>query len=339
MIGFDWPWLVLCAPLPWLLRRLLPAARNAPRNAVRVPFFDEIRSLSTPATALTGRRSLESWLMWIAWLALVLAAAKPEYVADAIETPVSGRDLVLAIDISGSMERPDFTVNRQKVSRLSVVKYVASEFVKRREGDRLGLVLFGARAYLQTPLTFDRDTIVAMLGEAEIGLAGKQTAIGDAIGLSVKRMRQAEQTERVLILLTDGANTTGAMAPRRAAQLAARDGLRIYTIGIGADQVRNTIFGTLELQASADLDERTLTDIAETTGGKYFRASATESLQRIYRELDRLEPLEFDDQVFRPTRSLYYWPLALALCLSVWLALRRIRWRQRFADDSNGAVT
>jgi Ca-activated chloride channel family protein len=152
-------------------------------------------------------------------------------------------------------------------------------------------------------------------------------------------MRQAEQTERVLILLTDGANTTGAMAPRRAAQLAARDGLRIYTIGIGADQVRNTIFGTLELQASADLDERTLTDIAETTGGKYFRASDTESLQRIYRELDRLEPLEFDDQVFRPTRSLYYWPLALALCLSVWLALRRIRWRQRFADDSNGAVT
>jgi len=277
--------------------------------------------------------------MWIAWLALVLAAAKPEYVADAIETPVSGRDLVLAIDISGSMERPDFTVNRQKVSRLSVVKYVASEFVKRRAGNRLGLVLFGARAYLQTPLTFDRDTIVAMLGEAEIGLAGKQTAIGDAIGLSVKRMRQAEQTERVLILLTDGANTTGAMAPRRAAQLAARDGLRIYTIGIGADQVRNTIFGTLELQASADLDERTLTDIAETTGGKYFRASDTESLQRIYRELDRLEPLEFDDQVFRPTRSLYYWPLALALCLSVWLALRRIRWRQRFADDSNGAVT
>jgi len=339
MIGFDWPWMVLCAPLPWLLRRLLPAARNAPRNAVRVPFFDEIRSLATPAAVLTGRRSLESWLMWIAWLALVLAAAKPEYVADAIETPVSGRDLVLAIDISGSMERPDFTVNRQKVSRLSVVKYVASEFVKRREGDRLGLVLFGARAYLQTPLTFDRDTIVAMLGEAEIGLAGKQTAIGDAIGLSVKRMRQAEQTERVLILLTDGANTTGAMAPRRAAQLAARDGLRIYTIGIGADQVRNTIFGTLELQASADLDERTLTDIAETTGGKYFRASDTESLQRIYRELDRLEPLEFDDQVFRPTRSLYYWPLALALCLSVWLALRRIRWRQRFADDSNGAVT
>jgi Ca-activated chloride channel family protein len=339
VIGFDWPWLVLCAPLPWLLRRLLPAARSTPENAVRVPFFDEIRSLATPATALTGRRSLESWLMWIAWLALVLAAAKPEYVADAIETPVSGRDLVLAIDISGSMERPDFTVNRQKVSRLSVVKYVASEFVKRREGDRLGLVLFGARAYLQTPLTFDRDTIVAMLGEAEIGLAGKQTAIGDAIGLSVKRMRQAEQTERVLILLTDGANTTGAMAPRRAAQLAAHDGLRIYTIGIGADQVHNTIFGTLELQASADLDERTLTDIAETTGGKYFRASDTESLQRIYRELDRLEPLEFDDQVFRPTRSLYYWPLALALCLSVWLALRRIRWRQRFADDPNGAVT
>ena len=339
MIGFDWPWLALLAPVPWLIRRVIPPVRQAPGSAVRVPFFTEVRSLTGPVASLTGGRSVESWLMWMAWLALLAAAAKPEYVAVAVETPVSGRDLVLAIDISGSMKRPDFTVGGRKASRLSVVKYVASEFVKRREGDRLGLVLFGSRAYLQTPLTFDRDTIIAMLGEAEIGLAGKRTAIGDAIGLSLKRMREAEQSERVLILLTDGANTTGAMAPMRAARLAARDGLRIYTIGIGADQVRNTVFGTLELRASADLDERTLTNIAEITDGKYFRAADTESLRRIYRELDRLEPIAYDDQLFRPTRSLFYWPLALALCSTVWLASRRVQWRQPPLHDRGGAAT
>ena len=328
MITLDWPWLLLLAPVPWLVRRLLPPASHTPAGAVRVPFFDEVRSLQRPVAQLTGVRSVENWLMWLAWLALVLAAAKPHYVADSVQTTVSGRDVVLAIDISGSMERPDFTVDGQKASRLGVVKYVASEFVERREGDRLGLVLFGARAYLQTPLTFDRETVVAMLNEAEIGLAGKQTAIGDAIGLSLKRMRAAEQQDRVLILLTDGANTTGAMAPARAAQLAAHDGLRIYTIGIGADQVLNTVFGTVELRASADLDEPTLTEIAEITGGRYFRAANTEQLRDIYHELDRLEPIEFDDQRFRPTRSLYYWPLALALALTMWMAIRRVQWRR-----------
>ena len=326
MIGFAWPWVLLVLPLPWLFRRLLPPAPFTQGAALRVPFMDDIRSLSWRGDR-GGVKSINKYAVWFAWLALVTAAARPEFVGEAVPLPVGGRDLVLAVDISGSMEQADFSIRGQRVTRLGVVKAVASDFIERRQGDRLGLVLFGARAYLQTPLTFDRKTVAAMLQEAEIGLAGKQTAIGDAIGLALKRMRKSEKKERVLILLTDGANTGGTMSPLRAAQLAANDGLRIYTIGIGSEKVSvDPVFGTRVINPASDLDENTLFAIADVTRGAYFRAGDTESLQRIYDRLDELEPMIDETNVFRPTRTLYVWPLGLALLISVGLALRRLPW-------------
>ena len=326
MISFAWPWLFLMLPAPWLARRLIPPASEAQGAALKVPFFADVRSLGWKGDRGSGR-SIDRLIVWVAWLALVSAAARPELVGEAVPLPVGGRDLVLAIDISGSMEQLDFAADGRRTNRLGVVKSVAGDFIERRTGDRIGLVLFGSRAYLQTPLTFDRSTVGTMLEEAAVGLAGKQTAIGDAIGLALKRLRQSENKNRVLVLLTDGANTGGTMAPIRAAELAASVGLRIYTIGIGAERiVTDGQSGTRVIQPASDLDENTLFTIADVTGGAYFRAGDTQALERIYARLDELEPTEDEQNVFRPTRSLYPWPLALALLISVGVCLRRLPW-------------
>jgi Ca-activated chloride channel family protein len=240
--------------------------------------------------------------------------------------PASGRDLLLAVDISGSMETPDMNWNGEAVNRLTTVKLVVGDFVKRRESDRLGLVLFGTNAYLQAPLTFDRNTVNRLLQEAQLGFAGEKTAIGDAIGLATKRLRQRPEGSRVLILLTDGANTAGKVAPLKAAQLATQSGIKIYTIGIGADQMTKpglfgTNFGARTINPSRDLDEATLQTIANESGGQYFRARSPEDLELIYQQLDSLEPIEQKAETFRPTKSLFYWPLGLALTLSMMLLL------------------
>jgi len=240
---------------------------------------------------------------------------------------VSGRDLLLAVDSSGSMAAEDCILDGRPANRLQVVKAAASTFIEQRKGDRLGLILFGSQAYQQTPLTFDRDTVATLLNEAVVRLAGKETAIGDAIGLALKRLRAADTKDRVLILLTDGANTTGEVAPRQAAELAAKEGLRIYTIGLGAKPMRQeTFFGPRIINPSADLDEGTLKDIAEITGGRYFRATDTASLESIYQELDRLEPAARDTEYFRSHQSLFIWPLGLALAISIVLAASRLSW-------------
>ena len=326
MISFAWPWLFLCLPAPWLARRLLPPASDTQGAALRVPFFNDVRALGWKGDR-GGGRTLDRLIVWIAWIALVSAAARPELVGEAVPLPVGGRDLVLAIDISGSMEQFDFSGDGQRKTRLDVVKNVAGDFIERRTGDRLGLVLFGSRAYLQTPLTFDRGTVTTMLEEAVIGLAGKQTAIGDAIGLALKRLRESENSNRVLVLLTDGANTGGTMSPLRAAELAANDGMRIYTIGIGAERVRvDGQSGTRVITPAGDLDENTLFSIADLTNGAYFRAGDTASLEKIYERLDELEPTEDEENVFRPIRALFTWPLGLALLISVGICLRRLPW-------------
>jgi Ca-activated chloride channel family protein len=232
---------------------------------------------------------------------------------------------MLAVDLSGSMDQKDFELGNVTVDRLTATKAVAADFIRRREGDRIGLILFGERAYLQVPLTLDRETVRVLLMEAFIGLAGEKTAIGDAITLAVKRIhdQEADGGEQVLVLLTDGANTAGEIDPVKAAELAAQVGLRIYTIGIGADQmeVSSIIGGRRRINPSADLDEKTLTAIADLTGGRYFRATDTAELQEIYRLVDELEPVEEPEAGFRPVKSLYYWPLSGALALSVFLGL------------------
>jgi Ca-activated chloride channel family protein len=230
---------------------------------------------------------------------------------------------MLAVDTSGSMERPDFLLKGNAIDRLTAVKAIAGEFIQGRQGDRVGLILFGQRAYLQTPLTFDRTTVRTMLHEAEIGIAGKETAIGDAIGLAIKRLQQRPQNSRVLILLTDGANTAGEVEPAQAAQLAKEAGLRIHTIGIGADRMEvPSFFGTQTVNPSADLDENMLRLIADTTGGSYFRARDTQSLEGVYEKIDALEPVQSDSRVFRPIDELFFWPLAMSYALLILLGAR-----------------
>jgi Ca-activated chloride channel family protein len=319
MWAFAWWWVPALLPLPWLLRRLLPAEAIDGSAALKVPAASPFAEIAG-AGASAGRASSRLIVLWIVWTLTVLAAARPQFVGDPVALPISGRDLLIAVDLSGSMEEQDFQIAGQWVDRLTATKAVAREFIGNRVGDRLGLILFGREAYLQTPLTFDRATVQTLLDESAIGLAGKETAIGDAIGLAIRTLDDAgvEAGRRVLILLTDGANTAGAVDPLKAAELAAQRAMIIYTVGIGADALTvRSLFGLRQINPSADLDEQTLTAIATLTGGRYFRARDTEELAEIYTVLDELEPAESDEAGFRPVTELFYWPLGLALLIAV----------------------
>jgi Ca-activated chloride channel family protein len=323
MWSLAWPWMLLALPLPLLVRALMPAVIGTQDAGLRVPSFKGFDVLADRSEV----EQLLNWRFWVAvvaWLLLVLAAARPERIGDELDVPVSGRNLMLAVDLSGSMDAKDFELGNRRVDRLTATKAVAGDFIGRREGDRIGLILFGERAYLQVPLTLDRETVNTLLMEAFIGLAGEKTAIGDAITLAVKRIHDqgAEAGDQVLILLTDGANTAGEIDPIKAAELAQQIGLRIYTIGIGAEQmvVSSITGGMRRVNPSADLDEETLTQIAELTGGRYFRAKDTAGLQDIYRLLDEMEPVAEPEAGFRPVKSLYYWPLGGAFVLALFLA-------------------
>jgi Ca-activated chloride channel family protein len=324
MIHFAWPWLLAALPLPLLIRWLIPANIPVEQAALKVPFLDDFSGAET--RALSQNRQWPLLLAVIAWLLLVIACTRPQWLGEPIEQAVSGRDLMLAVDLSGSMEEQDFVINKRAVDRLTAAKQVAGDFISRRVGDRVGLILFGTQAYLQTPLTFDRKTVMTLLNESVIGLAGDNTAIGDAIGLAVKRLKNEQVNSRVLVLMTDGANTAGEVSPLKAAELAAASHLKIYTIGIGADEmIVRSFFGNRKVNPSVDLDEKTLIKIAESTGGQYYRARNTDELNNIYMRLDELEPVEKDKQYFRPRSELYYWPLSLALLLAAAIALSKVR--------------
>ncbi len=327
MYSLAWPWMLLALPLPFVVRAVLSPVTGKQDAGLKVPSFKGFAVLS-------DRSEVEQFLNWrfwivvVSWILLLLAAAKPERIGDELDVPVSGRNLMLAVDLSGSMDAKDFELGNRRVDRLTATKAVAGDFINRREGDRIGLILFGERAYLQVPLTLDRKTVNVLLLEAFIGLAGEKTAIGDAITLAVKRIydQGGEGGEQVLILLTDGANTAGEIDPIKAAELAQQIGLRIYTIGIGAEQmvVSSITGGMRRVNPSADLDEATLTEIADLTGGRYFRAKDTAGLQDIYRLLDEFEPVAEPEAGFRPVTSLYYWPLAGAFVLASFLALMNL---------------
>lgn len=308
MFVFEWSWLFLLIPLPILLRILVKPVRQVREQALQVPFLRDFND--APATS---RANNFSWLIMllsiIAWLALVTAVARPVMVGESISLPVKGRNIMLAIDLSGSMREQDYRVGNQWVDRLTATKFVAGEFIERRKGDRIGLILFGDQAYLQAPLTFDRETIKKLLDESALGLAGQKTAIGDAIGLGIKRLRDQDDNEHVLILLTDGENTAGNVGVYEAAEVAAQQNIKIYTVGIGADGSQSGFF------QRSSLDEGTLKKIAAMTKGKYFRARDTIEFQRIYEELDRLEPIVREQEQWRPRIDLFYLPLALSLLL------------------------
>ncbi len=318
-LEFVLPWVFLVLPLPLLVRFLLPAAPTTSSSALRVPFYKQL------GIKLGTRKSSPSILPIILatliWILLIFSAARPQLIGDTIHQSISGRSLMMAVDISGSMQIDDMVISGRAVTRLTAVKAVAGDFITKRKGDRIGLILFGTQAYLQAPLTFDRKTVNILLNEAELGLAGRDTAIGDAIGLAVKRLRKEAETNRVLVLLTDGANTAGNVDPLKAADLASQEKVKIYTVGVGADS-RNSRgpFGQ-QRTGRSDLDEATLKAIADKTNGRYFRARSVKGLLKIYQLLDKIEPVSEDDLSYRPVEEMYYYPLATGLLLSVLLTL------------------
>ena len=323
-LEFLWLWVLWFWPLPFFLR-LLPAGERSVQ-ALRVPFFHRITVL--PKSEFSEGKNIKSLVLaGLVWSMIIFAAIRPQWVGDPVELPVSGRSVMLAVDISGSMKETDLELQGEAVTRLAVVKSVLRPFIDRRKGDRLGLILFGDQAYLQTPLTFDRQTLGQMLEESELGLAGQRTAIGNAIGLAVKRMKDLPDKEKVLVLLTDGKNTAGEVTPEDAGRLAKETGLRIHTIGIGADEAWiRSFFGKQKINPSAELDEAMLKSLANQTGGTYFRARSTEELEKIYAMIDKIEPLEIEKEVFRPRQALFMWPLGFAvLIVGIWSSVLLFR--------------
>lgn len=328
MIEWIWPWVALLLPLPWLVRKLSPSATSS-EPALRAPFYDEWQQLNESHGGTALRQGLlPSASLWLLWALLLIAAARPIWIGEAIELPNNGRDLMLAVDISGSMRIEDMQLGQQLFTRVDAVKQVGAEFIERRLGDRLGLILFGSNAYVQSPLSFDTTTVKRFLQEAQIGFAGQETAIGDAIGLAVKRLKERPAESRVLILLTDGQDTASTVQPIDAARMAQKLKIKIYTIGIGADEMTlpglfGSSFGSRQVNPSADLDEKGLQEIANLTGGQYFRARNPQELANIYGLLDTLEPVEQASEMYRPRQALSYWPLLGALLLSFLLAARQ----------------
>ena len=324
MIEWLWPLAFLIVPAPVLVRWLIKASKKK-QPALTVPSLEGFSGLSTNESFSATLSTVKLIILWLAWILLIAAVARPQWVGEMVSLPTTGRDLMLAIDISGSMATEDMQVNNDYVDRLSVVKAVISQFLDARKGDRVGLVLFGTNAYVQAPLTFDLKSVKKLMIEAPVGIAGGKTAIGDAIGLTVKRLRERQNEEKVVILLTDGANNVGEIPPIKAAELASVDGIKIYTIGVGAEEIRvPSLFGSLAgrtTNPSADLDEETLSKIAEATQGRYFRAKDTNTLAQIYELIDKLEPIEQEPETYRPFQVLYYWPLGISLCLFLSLLL------------------
>ena len=324
MIEFSYPWMLLVLLLPlWMLRRSGAGAalRFAPLARVQ-------RQLQQQQQ--TKPRDVRAWWFWLFWLALAIAATGPKYMGEPQALPQHGRDLMLAIDLSGSMNNMDMEIEQKRVNRIEAVKYVVTDFIDRRQGDRLGLILFADAAYQQTPLTFDLKTVQIMLNEAEIGLVGQRTAIGEAIGLAVKRFNNLESSNKVLVLLSDGANTVNTVPPLEALKLAKAAGVKIYSIGLGSDQPQDNGFGIFSAPAATELDEKLLQQLADETGGQYFRARDLQELAGIYQLLDQLEPIERDQLTVRPQQSLLHYPLLAALLLLLG-RIGLLFWEQRYA--------
>ena len=315
MIELAYPLLLLLLPLP-LVMRLFRAASTNEEAAIQAPFAGRWRRLATSSQLGLPLQPLSLLLLVLIWASLVVAATRPQWIGEPVELANSGRDLLMAIDLSGSMQIEDMRVGNGLVSRIAAVKAIAADFASRRVGDRVGLILFGSKAYVQAPLTFDIKTVRQFIEEAQLGFAGEDTAIGDALGLAVKRLRERPADSRVLILLTDGQDTASTVDPMEAAALASELSVRIYTIGISR-RLGNAS------NPSGEVDEALLSAIAQGTGGRYFRARTPQELRGIYEILDELEPVEQEKSTFRPIESLTWLPISVAFWTAILLLLVR----------------
>jgi Ca-activated chloride channel family protein len=313
MFELTLPWVLIALPLPLLLWFLLPSAAKQLPRALKVPFFNDMMA-NIQSKHISHDTSTQIVIPLIIWSLLLLAFSGPRWVGEPRPLKREGHNIMLALDLSGSMELDDMRMQGQPATRLEVVKRAASQFVADRTNDKIGLILFGTQAYLQTPLTYDHQNVLNRIADATVGLAGKTTSIGDALGLAVKRLQKVPSQGRVIILLTDGVNNSGVLTPIKAAELANDSKIKIYTIGLGVEnqntQLANNLF--LNLNTGAELDEDTLKEVANITHGRYFRASDTQSLQAVYQTINQMETVSNDNKVVRPQHDYYTWPLALA---------------------------
>lgn len=314
MVSFSAPLVLLLLPLPALVARWLPP-RRATQAALILPdaLEQRARRASQAQPARTGSRG---WLVWLLWASLIVALAGPRQLLPVPALKMTGRDLAIALDLSGSMVREDFSLNGEQVSRLDAVKAVGAEFARGRGGDRLALILFGSDAYYAAPFTFDTEAIARRIEEATIGISGRATNISDALGLALKRLRDSEAKSRVVILLSDGANNAGTTDPLAVAQLAARSNVRIHTIAMGPK----------DLASAPDergvVDARTLDAIAQLSGGQSYRVRTTDDLRRVSHQIDALEAIDRDGLAADIYRPLWPWVAALAGAIALILHLR-----------------
>lgn len=330
MFSFYWPWFALLLPLPWLLRYLWPRgqAARAPReddSGHDMLLYPMLERLAGAFHAAAPGRSFSEWLrlflLTLVWIGLVLALMRPQWLEEHSEVKTRGYDLMLAVDASRSMEALDFSVEGQQVTRMAVIKGVLSRFIDARQGDRVGLILFGDQAYVLSPLTSDTAAVRAVLNNAVPRMAGDGTAIGDAIGLAVKKLRERPEGSRVVVLVTDGENTSGSLPPPLATALAAQHKIRIYTIGVGSKGLVPFMENGRLTQERMEIDEELLRNVALTTGGAYFRATDTDALQQIYERIDALEKTEAESRSMWVPTPLYRWPLGTALLALLLLGL------------------
>lgn len=336
MIELALPWVLVALPLPLLVMWLIPAHRRK-LPATRLPFFQRLVEAAgiTPSsgTVITTRSLWMTLIGLLCWALIVLALSNPQRVSDPITWQSAARDLILAVDISGSMDEKDFSSDQSDANgqngasdddtedqqRLAGVKQVITDFLNKREGERLSLIVFGTRAFVQAPLTEDLDTLQNLLDSTEVGMAGPHTALGDAIGLAIRQFEASNVEQRLLILLSDGADTGSRMDPINAAQIAADRGVRIVTIAIGDP----------DGDGENRVDQATLQAIAQRTDGAYFSATDQQALEQVYASIDELAPRKINSESYRERRSLAYWPLAAAALIILSILILASRRRHR----------
>jgi Ca-activated chloride channel family protein len=316
VLEFGWPWAFAALPLPLLAWWWLPAYRER-RASIQIPFFTLVAEATgqTPhsGAVVQPRLPVQLAVASVAWVLLVAALARPQWVGEPIVRDITARDVMLAVDISGSMDQADFPAGGQMLQRLAGAKRVIADFVNKRKGDRVGLILFGTKAYVQAPFTADLQTILMLLDQTAVAMAGEQTAIGDAIGLAIKAFQSSRAQQKMLILLTDGNDTASRVPPIHVADIARQHDLVIYTIGIGDPNATG----------ENKVDLGTLSEVSHRTGGRSYRAENGEQLGEIYTEIDRLAPVELRTESWRPKLPLFQWPLggAVILGLTLWTFL------------------
>jgi len=310
MLQFQYPILFALLPLPLILRRFLPVYSEK-QQGVRIPFFDDLveKTGLKPSTGAVVyiQPMVQITVLFLAWVLIIAALARPQWIEDAVTKTVPSRDLLLAVDLSGSMETTDFKNREGKtVDRLTAVKEVLHEFLEKREGDRVGLIFFGSAAFIQAPFTEDLDTCRALLDEAQVRMAGPQTMMGDSIGLAITMFERSEMKERVMIVLTDGNDTGSQVPPEKAAEIAKDNQVTIHTVAVGDP----------EAAGEEKLDVEALKAVASTTGGEFFQADDRDGLSTIYKRLDDMSTRDLETISHRPRQDLFHWPLGAVLILS-----------------------